>query len=414
MNAVIREEQRQEKTRRVETAIALGEPDVVPFAPLIGAFYLLGYNINPYDAMMDFRNIIPGVQQFIEDYDPDEVMVAGLHGIPMLESLGTNFIKWPGPTCGLPLSDTFQHLDDTFLQDDEFKEYILDPTHFTLTKLLPRKHRNLEGLSKLYLRECFDTVFFNDLPLLALPEVQESLAHLLEAGKLQAERAKQLGAVLASISQTGYPLLAQGTLCVPFDAYGDSVRGIIRAVMDTSEFPDELEEILGVITEMNVNRILDVYAARGVHRVFIPLHCGVDEFMSCESYERFYWPGLKACIDGIAQRGMQALIFCEGRYDTRLEFLSDVPRGTVTYCFEQVDIKRAKEVLGGVACICGNLPTPLLVNGSPAQVERETKKLIDMLAPGGGFIMNCSIIIDNAKHENMRVWRETTETYGKY
>jgi hypothetical protein len=411
---MLSDEQRAAKIKRLDTAIALEEPDVVPFAPLTGAIYMLGYNINPYVARVDFRNMIPGVQQFLADYDPDAVMISGLHGIPMLETLGTNFIKWPGPTCGIPLSEPFQHLNDTFLEDDEFKEYILDPTHFTLTKLLPRKHKKLAGLSKLYLRECFDTCFFNDLSLLALPEVQESVAHLLEAGKQQAERASQLGAVIASVVQAGYPMFAQGTLCVPFDAYGDSMRGIVRAVMDTTEFPDELEEILSVITQMNVGRILDLYQARGVKRVFIPLHCGVDEFMSRESYARFYWPGLKACIDGIAERGMQALVFCEGRYDTRLEFLADVPKGTVIYCFEQVDIKRAKEVLGGVACICGNLPTTLLISGRPEQVERQTKELIDTLAPGGGFIMNCSIIIDNARHENLKVWRETTASYGKY
>jgi uroporphyrinogen-III decarboxylase len=411
---MLTEEQKAAKVNRLETTIALSEPDKVPFAPLTNAFNMMGYNINPYDVMMDFRNLIPGVQGYMQDYDPDAVMVAGLHGIPTLEALDTIFIKWPGPSSGLPLHATFQHLDNTYLQDDELKEFVLDPTHFTLTKLLPRKHKNLQGLSKLYLRECFDTCFFNDLPNLALPEVQESITYLMEAGKRQAERTKQLGAVLAAIAQEGYPLLAQGTLCIPFDAYSDSVRGIVRAVMDTVEFPDELDEILRVITEMNVGRILDIYQVRGVHRVFIPLHCGVDEFMSHESYERFYYPGLKACIDGIAERGMQALVFCEGRYDTRLEFLTDVPKGTVIYCFEQVDIKRAKEVVGSVACICGNLPTALLVNGSVKQVERETRKLIDILAPGGGFIMNSSIIIDNARHENMRVWRDTTETYGQY
>lgn len=403
-----------EKRNRIATTISLLEPDRVPFAPMTNAFFMMGYDINAYDVMMDFRNMLPGIKGYVEDYDPDGLFVAGLYGIPVLEELGTNFLYWPGPTCDLPLDALFQHVDKTHLHDDEFYEYLLDPTHFTLTKLLPRKHDKLKGLRKMYLRECFDTCFVNDLSLLADPEVQESLGHLMQAGKYQAERAAQLRTVIGAVAEEGYPVLAQGTMCVPFDAYADSMRGIVRTVEDTMEYPDLLEAILEAITEMNVVRILDMYKARDAQRIFIPLHCGVDEFMSNETYERFYWPGLKRCIDEIAARDMEAWIFCEGRYNTRLEIISDVPKGVVTYCFEQVDIKRAKETVGKNACICGNLPTALLINGTPAEVERATKEQIDILAPGGGFIMNSSIIIDNAKHENMRIWAETTKTYGVY
>ena len=407
-------EKRAQRDERITKTISLQEPDRVPFAPMTNAFFMMGYGISTYDAMMDFRNIIPGVRGYIRDYDPDGVFLAGLYGIKTLETLGTEFIHWPGATCGLPLESPFQHTDGTYLQDDEFKEYILDPTHFTLTKLMPRKHRNLKGLSKLNFRETFDTCFFNDLTILADPEVREAVDTLMQAARFQKERAGQLAEVIGVIAEEGCPLLAQGTMCVPFDAYADSARGIIRAVEDTMEFPDELEEILNKISEMNVDRILDMYRARGVKRVFIPLHCGVDEFMSPDAYERFYWPGLKKSIDGIVDRGMEPWVFCEGNYSTRLDVISDVPKGKVTYCFEKVDIKRAKETVGKVACICGTVPTSLLCYGTPQQVERATKEQIDILAPGGGFIMNSSIIIDNARHENMRVWRDTTEEYGKY
>ena len=41
--------------------------------------------------------------------------------------------------------------------------------------------------------------------------------------------------------------------------------------------------------------------------------------------------------------------------------------------FEQVDIARAKAVLGDTACICGNLPTSLLLYGRPHEVVDETR-----------------------------------------
>ena len=53
---------------------------------------------------------------------------------------------------------------------------------------------------------------------------------------------------------------------------------------------------------------------------------------------------------------MTPYIYTEGPYSSRLEQLTDVPKGKVLYHFEKVDMKEAKRILGGTACIMGNLP----------------------------------------------------------
>ncbi|MBQ9980125.1 MAG: hypothetical protein IJP23_03610, partial [Oscillospiraceae bacterium] len=70
--------------------------------------------------------------------------------------------------------------------------------------------------------------------------------------------------------------------------------------------------------------------------------------------------------------------------------------------------------VGQVACICGNVPTSTLMYGTKQQVIDETKKLIDICAPGGGFIMDCSILMDRCNKENLHAMFETTINYGKY
>jgi len=77
-------------------------------------------------------------------------------------------------------------------------------------------------------------------------------------------------------------------------------------------------------------------------------------------------------------------------------------------------MKKVKEKVGKVACICGNLSTVSLIAGTPEKVERETKELIDICAPGGGFIMDCSLIIDNADPKNLAAWKEATLKHGCY
>ena len=65
-------------------------------------------------------------------------------------------------------------------------------------------------------------------------------------------------------------------------------------------------------------------------------------------------------------------------------------------------------------CIAGNLPGALLDYGKPEEIIDETKRMIDTCAPGGGFIMDCSIVMDHYREENMDAWFQTTTEYGKY
>lgn len=154
------------------------------------------------------------------------------------------------------------------------------------------------------------------------------------------------------------------------------------------------------------------FAPLPVKRVFFPLHKGMDGFMSPEQYERIYWKPLKKCMMALIDMGVTPYIYTEGRYNTRLEQLADIPKGKVIYHFETADMARAKKILGGTAAISGNLPIYILEHGTRQQVIDETKKLIDICAPGGGYIFDTNACIDNAKRENLEAMFETLYTYG--
>ena len=108
------------------------------------------------------------------------------------------------------------------------------------------------------------------------------------------------------------------------------------------------------------------------------------------------------------------VVFCEGKYDTRLDCITDVPKGKVLYNFESVDWKEAKRIVGPYAAIGGGMNTHTLMNGTPQQVEDEVRRNLEILAPGGGFFMSNSIALDEVSPENMHAWRDTLERYGKY
>ena len=95
------------------------------------------------------------------------------------------------------------------------------------------------------------------------------------------------------------------------------------------------------------------------------------------------------------------------------EALRALPKGKCLVHLESTDIKRAKEVLGDVACICGNLPINMLEYGKKEDVIDYCKFLIDTCAPGGGYIFDTDGSIENAKPENLDAMFDTMFTYGR-
>ena len=84
------------------------------------------------------------------------------------------------------------------------------------------------------------------------------------------------------------------------------------------------------------------------------------------------------------------------------------------YTFEEVDLKEVKRIVGPYACIGAGMNTHTLMEGTPAQVEDEVKRNMDILAPGGGFISINSIALEKVSAENMHAWRDAVEKYGRY
>jgi uroporphyrinogen-III decarboxylase len=129
-------------------------------------------------------------------------------------------------------------------------------------------------------------------------------------------------------------------------------------------------------------------------------------------FQSFYWPTLRKLIIGLIDAGMVPLLFAEGRYDERLEIIRDIPKGKTVWWFDRTDMKRAKETVGQVACLAGNMPLDLLCTGTPGQVRTCCQNLIDVAAPGGGFIFSTGAPMQGARPENVRAMIAFAKDYG--
>ena len=84
--------------------------------------------------------------------------------------------------------------------------------------------------------------------------------------------------------------------------------------------------------------------------------------------------------------------------------------------FDQVDLKKYKEILGDKMAFWGNVPAPLLCTGTPKQVKEYVRMLIDTLGDRGGLVIDGAVggIPPNARPENVEAMTEAVFEYGIY
>ncbi len=398
-------------------AISLKEPERVPIFPMFSFFPAHYSGYTPYDAMYDYEKLFEAWKKCYLELLPDA------HGGAMVSPPGKMFeildyklYAWPGH--GVDKRFSYQCLEKEYMRDDEYDLLIMDPSYYFSNYYLPRVFGALDGWQSLpHLTDItemyggFSAV--NILPY-GTPPVQAAFKKLFEAGEEALKWIAYAGKFDGVMTASGMPGFFGGGTKAPFDTLSDTLRGTTGIMKDLYRRPDKVLKALEVITPLMIKMGSDAAKHNGNPVVFIPLHKGADGFLSDAQYKKFYWPSFKALLEGLIEEGCIPFPWAEGGYNTRLEIIRDVPKGSVVYGFDATDMKKAKEVLGDVCCIGGNMPIATLSVGTPQMVEDTVKKLVDDCAPGGGYIMISGAAIDNTNIDNVRMMIDATKKYGVY
>lgn len=407
-------EQLQNRMNRIMNAVQLKEGDRVPFMLNANNFYALHYGVSIEQSMRDVRTLKPALDQCLKDYNPDLLYCAFVHPIPPLERSGFVTARWPGNYHNLPENTPYQYVDKEFMDEDDYESYKKDPSGFLMTKVFSQKYKNFSAMPMLNpISLCGSNIF--SLTTLGLPPVQEMLKALLETGQ---EMNKALGYMAETnlhVLNAGYPTYGMAVAGMSFDNFAAGVRGLMGACMDLLEDPEMVEDIMEQYDAATI--MTSVQTAKMMNEKFawIPLLCGSEEFMSQETYEKHYWPHLKKLLMAYIEEDIIPIVFCEGKYTKRLDVITDIPAGKVIYLFENVDLKLAKEKLAGHACFAGGMPTLMLTEGhTKQQVKDKVKEVMEICAPGGGYIMSNTLALDHVSAELMHTWREAVDEFGTF
>jgi len=401
---------------RIKDAVQLKKtPDRVPVALLPSMFPFINAGMTVQEAMYDYDKAVAAFRKFILEFKPDLHIGAAQAGPgKFYEILDYKLYSWPGH--GVAPEHSYQCNEREYMKPEEYDLLITDPSFYFRNFYLPRVFGALEGFTMLPpltgILEIYG-VAFNFIPY-ALPPVQNTFKALFEAGAEALKWAMAIGGSNAELSSLGFPNILGGFTKAPFDTIGDTLRGTRGIMVDMYRQPEKLLKAMEALVPIMIGMGIGSAQQTGNPQIFIPLHKGADGFLSDDQFKTFYWPTLKAVIEGLIEGGCIPFPALEGHWDSRLEVIQDVPKGKTMWMVDQSDMAKVKETLGKNACLMGNVPSSLLQLATPDEVKTYCRNLIDTAGKDGGFIMMNGAFFDEAKPENIKAMVDVTREFGVY
>ncbi len=405
------EEELRGREKRLRDAVELRKPDRVPIS--VGLNYLPAKfaGTTTWAAYYDFPTWKKAYIETAQYYQPDRMLVVPNQAGHVLEALDARQLRWPGH--GVSRHHTHQFVEAEYMKEDEYDMLLNDTSDFLVRRYLPRVYGIFAPAGKLPPMNLLMTMLpFNSIADEAFVEMLEKITRI---AKEAVEWQKQIGSMVQELTELGFfcrnaPMMAGA----PFDSVSDFLRGMRGTMLDMYRCPDKLLRACEMMLRIQLENIARLPKPAEFTPAFMALHRGAHGFMSLKQFEKFYWPYLLRVIQALVERGYTPDIFFEGDYNSRLEYLKELPKGKVIARFDQIDIAKAKAILGGTVCIAGNVPVSVLQVGTTDDVKKICKRLIDVAGKDGGYILAPASALDEVNPENLKAMFDFTREYGVY
>ena len=406
-----------DRAKRISDAMQLKQPDRVPLIMSVG--YLLADlgGITKQELLEDPENAQLLLEKAALEFQPDSI-----HG-PMPADptphliLGDRMTVWPGH--GVDVNTQFQFVESEFMKEDEYDAFLDDPTDWVIRTYLPRAFSALGAFASMPPLNLFvsGSYYLGTMGRLASGELADSLRAFAQAVQAVADNTERLKKNHERMVALGFPdpFLAGPTITAPFDMLSDALRGMRGIMMDIIRQPEKLIAAQEKLIRFELEFAIDACKAMGINRTFLPLHRGSDGFMSLKQFETLYWKQLKEVLVTLVENGITPIVFYEGCWDQRLEYLAELPKGKTVGMFQASDIFKVKEVVGDTMCIVGGMPNSLLTGGTPDEIRDHTKRLCEVVGKGGGFMMSTAVgELAGSDPALVKVWVDATREFGSY
>ena len=197
-----------------------------------------------------------------------------------------------------------------------------------------------------------------------------------------------------------------------------NIRGMENYLMDYIFNHELIKDIARMVTDY----------AKELHSLLI--RAGVDvilmgddyafktgPLMSPAQFKEFIAPYLKEIVDNIKREGA----YCIKHTDGNIWDIIDQIVETGVDCLGPLepmagmDLYEVKKRFKGQVCVLGNVDVDLLSRGEKEDIKKETLRLIELVGPGGGYILSSgNSISSSVRPENFIEMVKTVKKYGIY
>ena len=393
------EELYQERLRRFVTALNNRKPDRVPVRPFAAEFTGRHAGYTCQQLTQNYPDAFEAMIQCCKDYNWDAVpasMVYVWTGIT--DAAGIKYYGVPG--VSVPAEFGFQYIEppegEAFMREDEYDRLIDDPVAFLYEVWLPRASKRIASAG--------DPVTFNHN--VALVSAAMSMTQYFNAFGPHCARMR---------SEVGMPGAIAGIFKAPLDIIGDKMRGYIGLTMDMIERPEKVIKACEALMP-HLHWVANATADPGSQLpIGYWMHRGCVPFVRPETFENVYWPTVRPIIEELWKNGHQTMFYAEGNWDYHLDSFRELPDRSIIYHVDRGDPLLTHQKLHDKFALSGGVSNVTLAMGTPEQVRKEVKFLIETMGKEGGYIMDASAIIQNdTKPENMKAMVEATHEFGVY
>ncbi len=364
---------------RLEAAIHLEEPDRVPIVPyMTGEPIACLAGISNAEISLDDRLYTEAALKVFDEYGGWDGWIGGPFTPDQIQSAGIFPLKIRVPGRELPENYMYQIHEEEVMRFDDYG------------KLLKA------GFSRFYYED-----YLWRVTSLSREQVNKNIQQLTRNTLHHLNELKKRNVNYLSVTYSLHPFFMLSLM-----------RSLVRFTEDLYTKPETVERVLGTLTDELIPTLIHLTKLSGVNRIQL-----VEERASTFTYplrifERFWWPYTQEIVNRFWAEGIITLFHLDTPWTKNLEYFRKLPRGSFILGLDSTtDIFYAKEILSGHAALYGDVPASLLSIGQPRDIERYTRKLIEEVGEGGGFILGtgCSAPPD-LKPENFRAFLDCAKS----
>jgi len=199
----------------------------------------------------------------------------------------------------------------------------------------------------------------------------------------------------------------------PFDQFSMS-RSMQPFSLDLIDRPEKVKSAAARLSRSFAQNHILLSKISGVPRMLIYVHRSSADFISPRMFAEISLPPLKEICEILIEAGMTPILHCDGNWDKNLKHLRQLPARKCIIQFDgPTNIFRAKQEIGDMHCIFGDVNAYDLVMASPSKIDEYCHRLIEQVGKGGGFILAAGCEVPpNAKPENVKAMILAAKKYS--